>query len=385
MEEMELDSWPSKDMDFYKINNEEETVTIKWSNNHFKNYKFMADSFSKCGYQLFCDIIDDRNNSRKTDMWFLTAIFLVRQGIELGLKALVCKNYNTKEIQGILMEYKHDISGIYSKVKEDICLKDEERTWLEKYLASVELIDTASDVFRFSFEDQFLSEYGNKALDIEAVANNLLQAFSLVEKCMEYEEKVCEYDFNNRFKPVFFIFAKSGLENCYLWQPNYNDGFGIKIIGYRGAMEFLYNDKTLSKKEKIFPLMFIGRNTVELCLKSLSLSKIDGNIPTKQRSHFLKKVLWKKGKLKQLISRYSSAEEKDDVNAVEKLINQVNELDKSGYKFRYPTSYSLEYHFNNEKFDLENIYTCFLSLIGYFDACDAMFEAIADQQVKLQP
>lgn len=387
---MELVNWPSRNMDFYGSNNKEEMVTIEWSDDHFENYKFMACSFSKCGYRLFYDIIDDRNNSRKTDMWFLTAIFLVRQGIELGLKALVCKSHVTKEIQGVLMEYKHNVLGLYSKVKEDICLKHEEKTWLEKYLASIKLIDKDTDVFRFSFEDQFISEYGEKSLNIEAVVNNLLQAFSLIEKCMHDGENVYEYEFNNRFKPEFLIFAENGLENCYIWQPYFNDGHYIKINGYRETIEFLYNDKTLSGEEKIFPLMFMGRNTIEVCLKKLLLSKINGNIPIRQKSHLLKRDLWgngeKKGTVKLLILKYLNTEEEEheDVEAVGGLIDQLNALDKGGDKFRYPTSYSLEYYFNNKKFDLENVYTCFLSLINYFEACDTRFEAIADQQAKLQ-
>ena len=38
-------SWPSADMDFWKINNEETSVIIKWSRNCFEDYKALSYHF----------------------------------------------------------------------------------------------------------------------------------------------------------------------------------------------------------------------------------------------------------------------------------------------------------------------------------------------------
>lgn len=371
-------------MDFYKIKNKEETVSLKWSHNYFEDYKFMAHSFFECGYHIFSDIVNDSVNNIKWDMWFFTAIFLVRQGIELGLKSLICKSYDTKEIQGVFIECKHDILKSYSKVKKYVCLKTEEKEWLEEYLVSIESIDEKSDMFRFPFDDRFLSKYRNKFLDIIAIANNLLQAFSLIEKCMYDGKKVCEVNFNPKFKPEFFVFAENGIGNCYLWEPNSDYRFYTKINGYSETIGFLYNDKTLSKEEKFFPLMFMGRNTVELSLKRLFFNRIRG-IPTnivnsKRRSHLLRNDLWKHAK--QLILNYSSDDEKEDVEVVDKLINEIDELDKRGDNFRYPTNYSLGYRLEDREFDLENIYSCIRALINFFEGCDCMLDAIAEQQAE---
>ena len=185
-------------------------------------------------------------------------------------------------------------------------------------------------------------------------------------------KKVCEVNFNPNFKPEFFIFAENGIGNCYLWEPNSDYGFYTKINGYGetiGFLYFLYNDKTLSKEEKFFPLMFMRRNTIELSLKRLFFNRIRG-IPTnivnsKRRSHLLKNDLWKHAK--QLILYYSSDDEKEDVEVVDKLINEIDELDKRGDNFRYPTNYSLEYRLENREFDLENIYSCIRALINFFE------------------
>lgn len=83
--------WPSLDMDFWKIVNEKSTVTIKWSHNCFDDYKLLAYQFYECGYRTFEEVIGSEQDNVKSDMWFLTGIFLARHSIELGLKALLCR------------------------------------------------------------------------------------------------------------------------------------------------------------------------------------------------------------------------------------------------------------------------------------------------------
>ena len=42
--------WPASDMDFWKIDNKETSVKIKWSHNCFEDYKTLSYQFYKCGY-----------------------------------------------------------------------------------------------------------------------------------------------------------------------------------------------------------------------------------------------------------------------------------------------------------------------------------------------
>lgn len=83
--------WPASDMDFWKIDNKETSVKIKWSHNCFEDYKTLSYQFYKCGYKTFEEVIGSVHDNVKSDMWFLTGIFLVRHSIELGLKALLCR------------------------------------------------------------------------------------------------------------------------------------------------------------------------------------------------------------------------------------------------------------------------------------------------------
>ncbi len=173
--------WPKKNMNFKKIESNENTVLIKWSHNNFEDYKKLAYEFHECGYLIFEDAINSDDNNIKLDMWFLTGLFLVRHSIELGLKSLICRCCNKKsDIQEIFINCCHDLSLLfqsYNNNENNEYLTKKEKEWLETYLNSLEEIDSKSDVFRFPFEDEFLSKYRNKFLDSAAVANNILQAF----------------------------------------------------------------------------------------------------------------------------------------------------------------------------------------------------------------
>ena len=79
--------WPSSNMDFWKIENDEYKVRIKWSHNYFEDYKKLAYNFYICGYSTFCEVINSGHDNIKSDMWFLAGIFLLRQSIELGFNA----------------------------------------------------------------------------------------------------------------------------------------------------------------------------------------------------------------------------------------------------------------------------------------------------------
>lgn len=74
--------WPASDMDFWKIDNKETSVKIKWSHNCFEDYKTLSYQFYKCGYKTFEEVIGSGYDNVKSDMWFLTEIFLVRHSIE---------------------------------------------------------------------------------------------------------------------------------------------------------------------------------------------------------------------------------------------------------------------------------------------------------------
>lgn len=218
-----LFEWPSEDMDFWKINDEEMSVNIKWSRNCFEDYKKLAYQFYECGYKVIMAVIEeDEDDIVKLDKWFLAGIFLIRHSIELELKALFCRVlHDNGDIQNTFCSNKHNVSVLFDeylyKSSESFLTKDES-DWLKKYLQSLVKIDEKSDMFRFPFENDFLEKYNDKFLDIVEVTNNLLQAFALIKKCIEKGVVSEEDKFDCRLKPEFFVFASHGIGNCWLWQ-----------------------------------------------------------------------------------------------------------------------------------------------------------------------
>lgn len=384
--------WPKKNMNFKKIESNENTVLIKWSHNNFEDYKKLAYEFHECGYLIFEDAINSDDNNIKLDMWFLTGLFLVRHSIELGLKSLICRCCNKKsDIQEIFINCCHDLSLLfqsYNNNENNEYLTKKEKEWLETYLNSLEEIDSKSDVFRFPFEDEFLSKYRNKFLDSAAVANNILQAFSLIKKCIQYGVVSSKDKFDMSFVPEFFIFASHGIGNCYLWQNITDNGFHVKVEGYSGSIDFLYKNEELSNEKKIYPLIFMFRNTLELCLKRIFYSRVSKEVPlnifySKRKSHLIKKDLWKN--VKPVILKYAqeSGNDLEVVGIVDTLIEEINSIDKNGDMFRYPTSYSLEYRFDNEKLDLKNVYEYYKSIINFLDGCVFMLDEVADYEAEI--
>lgn len=385
--------WPSEDMDFWKIENEKYKVTISWSHKYFEDYKKLSYQFFECGYRTFCEVIRSGHDNVKSDMWFLVGIFLVRQSIELGLKALLCRTTDkTNEIQKAFENCCHDLSALfiqYETTGKEEYLVEEEKEWLKKYLVSLEYVDAKSDMFRFPFEDEFLKQYRDKFLDNVDVANNILQAFSLVKKCLEKGVVEKGDSFDNSLKPEFFVFASHGIGNCYLWQRLSDDGFHVKVTGYTSVIDYIYNNQEIELDEKVYPLLFMFRNTLELCLKRLFYSRVDDGVPlkifnTKRKSHLIKKDLWKN--VKPVILKYANEHGEDVllIDIVEKHLNNINSIDKNGDIFRYPTSYSLEYRFDSITLDLENIYRYLRAIVNFLDGCDSMLDAISDYQAEMR-
>ena len=61
----------------------------------------------------------------------------------------------------------------------------------------------------------------------------------------------------------------------------------------------------------------------------------------------------------------------------------AEDLDKSGDNFRYPTSYSLEYRFDDKKLDISNVYKYLKAIINFLDSCDSMLDELADYENEM--
>lgn len=384
-----VDLWPEEGMSIKTIRETEYLIEVNWSRNLFEDYKSLSFKYAQCGHALLYEIINSGNDNEKSDLWFLPSIYLMRHSMELGLKALHCRvQKNKTDIQRIFLDCGHNLSTLFSDYisRDEAYLSEEEQHWLSSYFRSLETVDAKSDMFRFPFSDAFLSQYRDKFLDNYAVVNNMLQAFSLVNKCLKYGNVDIRGEFVNTFEPSFLILANHGFGNCYLWQPISDEGFFSKIDGYIQVTDFLfYHCNSIPLVDKSYPIIFLLRNTLELCLKRLFYARvINGVSPrvfnSKRKSHLLIKDLW--ANIRPVIVLYSgeTPENLSLINIVENILKEVDGIDKKGDIFRYPTSYSLEYRICDTQIDMKNFYEVLLALINFLNGCDSMLEEISEYE-----
>lgn len=154
-------------------------------------------------------------------------------------------------------------------------------------------------------------------------------------------------------------------------------------------IDYIYKNQQISNKVKLYPFIFMFRNTIELCLKRLFYSRVKDGVSfkvfnSKRKSHCIKKDLWKN--VKPVIVKYAndSGEDLAIIDIVEKLLDEIDLIDKNGDNFRYPTSYSLEYRIDNKKLDLSNVYTYLKAIINFLEGCNTMLDVIADYESEME-
>lgn len=387
------DLWPKENHSFYDINDTSYQVHINWSKKYDKDYIRLADDFFICAFKVCENVVDSGHNNVKSDMWFLPGVYMFRQAVELGLKALICRtSTRNNDIMNCFLVCKHNIKAlldVYMTSGENY-LSTVELNWISIFLIDLENIDEKSDLFRFPFENDFLSQYRDKFLCIADMGNNLLQCYSLVKKCLEKGKESSIYEFDAEREPKFLQFASHGIGNCHLWESLTGDGFHKQTVGYSEVAEFLfYRCDGISKEQKAYPLMFLLRNSIELGLKRMFYKSISVSVPrhvflSKRNSHLLYKDLWKYAK--PMIEHYANetGQELEVISVVEEHVKELSSIDKNGDVFRYPTDYSLDYKINSKYVDLLNVYKFMQSIYYFLNCCDNVFSMVADYESDMR-
>ena len=161
------------------------------------------------------------------------------------------------------------------------------------------------------------------------------------------------------------------------------------VIVLYGSRFLFYECNEISQEDKTFAILFLLRNLIELGLKRMFYKSIEHGVSrniffSKRRSHLLYKELWKN--VRPMIEYYAKAQGQDleIIDIVESQIQELGNIDKNGDIFRYPTSYSLEYRFDNIDIDLKNAYEFMQGIFNFCDGCDSEFEAVADWESDMQ-
>lgn len=381
---------PEKEHSFLALRYPEYEVAIQWSKKPFEDYKSLAFDYACCGYVLLKEILNEQSDNVKQDCWFFAAIYLTRHSLELGLKALHCRVQPSKRnVQKIFEECGHNLTSLFDAyvAGQEPYLTLDEQEWLAAFLTSLESVDPKSDTFRFPFNAAFLNQFRNKFLNNFGVVQNMFQAVALIEKCLNCGVDDAKSKFDDRLVPQFFVFEQHGIGNCYLWQPWGDPGFYAKLAGYLGSVDYLfYRCDSIPLKSRMFPILFLLRNALELSIKQLFFARVEyfASCRARHKSHRLFRDLWKN--VKPFLSRYAQDTSQDlsYLEIVEKNLREVAQIDPNGDAFRYPTSYSLEYLIDNVTIDLKNAYEHMLSLINFFEGCDSMLCNVAQYEAEIR-
>lgn len=386
--------WINEDSDFYDITNEEEVFVVKWNKSFYDDFIMLAEAYFDAAHVLMEDIIKSGHDNVKSDQWFLPGMYMYRHAIELLCKGLIigCFEINN-DITDIFKECKHNSEKLFCRYTSqiiDLPLNENEKSWVESYLSSLEIVDSNSDLFRYPFRDGYFSKYTNEFLDIVAMANGFEQCYSILFKCVKEKYHPCKYaeDIDCFMSDEFLHFVNHGIGNCMLYDSPWCDGFHVQIEGYSSVAQFLFKRRK-NDQWSFFPIAFLIRNAVELSLKRLLWSKNEFCVPehiknSKRRSHLLYKDLWKN--IKPVVGHYAneSNENFQQVELADKYIKKFKSIDKNGDTFRYPVTYGLQHKFNGEKIDFIQAYSWMQGVFNFLDGCDSMLSEIYDFECEMR-
>ncbi|WP_148038024.1 hypothetical protein [Lacticaseibacillus paracasei] len=187
----------------------------------------------------------------------------------------------------------------------------------------------------------------------------------------------------------FFSQANDGIGNCFFDPKDQSEwnyqgrpkSYDIITTGYRCVSEFLVSTKSdaLQKSDTLpryryLPELFSLRHLLELELKNLANSRYSKiqQLNIRLDSHEVFSKLWKK--LLPMLKEPGNS----DTDNIGPFIDQIQQIDKREDFFRYPSGYNHHYNSLNCQIDLENVFYCIKKIANFLEACDLMFEHLAD-------
>ena len=127
--------------------------------------------------------------------------------------------------------------------------------------------------------------YRDEFFDVADMANSMLQAYGIIQKCLQIPESARIDGFDPTRSSDFLQFTSYGLGNCSLWESLSGDGFHKQVLGYSLATEFLfYECNEILQQDKTFAILFLLRNLIELGIKRMLYKLIEHGVP---RNFFL--------------------------------------------------------------------------------------------------
>lgn len=404
---MDID-WPVSNADFKRIADGEIIEIVNLNNIEEEFYTF-ACNFNKSAHMLTEYILEDPRIER-LDFYFFSLAYLYRHSIELILKSIGFKYIvDIDDRKAFLKDTFHNLAKILVAITPFIQShfdKDiEAYNWIVLYFADINLIDKESDSFRYPFGIsvekkvvlfEMTKVYSIKPvfdkqthIDIEGFANKMEVTFELLDSI--YKENFGSNTYYKEYKPVFLEEGGGYYSQSVIGYRYSAEKFYPHVKAYTESAECLYKKicEDSSLKDILFiPMCYLYRNAIELSLKETlfeecSFTFQEAVMHLNDKKH---KILGLWNLIKGEIEEHADAPKGDTtMENVEKYISQLNNMDGSSDKFRYPTNKYLEFHFRGKKkFDIDNVNKFFVELLSFLSAVNGMMSQHNDWKAEME-
>lgn len=327
------------DRSFWDTKYPEAFVQSLWTGCYYRDFELLSSDYYHVGLCILYDVLNNRQLNFKCDFVFPVSAYMFRHAIELAVKAVICTKSNNKQVSECFQKEKHDLESLFKRCKTVLgkVLRPIDFEWLSDFMLSASQWDPKTDFFRYPSSAEVRKKIGDSSIDIVETSKTLAAACGLISSAFESAVNVPVCKANSGY----FTVASSGFGNCVPQRDETSMKYYLVVEGFSDAAKLLYSEEGLSWREKCFPLLFLLRHAIELELKNLTCDR--NTIGAKNGLGHNFEKLWKipESTLKQRAS--VSDWELSSLETVNCQLRELNKLDGSGFLFRYPVEYCINF------------------------------------------
>lgn len=386
-----MEKWPESKPNFYKLETNDDDYIIAIIGNSDLQEEFLnyAQKF-KDSALILAEYIVDNPSISILDSYFFAIAFLYRHSLELIMKAIGFKYIlDLDDRKEFIKDTFHNLSLIFETITPFI-EKYKEKTsdaynWLDALFKDMNEIDKESDLFRYPFGivfngGRFSKQYEIRSffpkqthIDLEVFVYKMEYAFDILKN---YYSESTNIDEGYKKKKALFLEEGGSYYRQSVIGYSYNQNkFRLHVRAYHECAKYLYeriNDNPGKKDSFFIPMCYLYRNSIELIMKEILFEECSYDFQEtvkllKKKKH---KVLGLWNSIIGDIEDHMKTRQNDPtIQNVEKYIKQLNDIDGSADKFRYPTNKHLQLHFKKiKKLDIHNVSNFFEELFNFLGA-----------------
>lgn len=353
------------------------TVTFRWDVKKEKgsNFYCLAEDYQGAGVAIVNAIFDSNGNARLEDFAHYPAVFCLRHSLELLLKGVVLSGVKDNKIQNQALK-SHDLSMIWNICqKQKLVTHSNRNGWLTKYLKSISEWDRNEAEYRYEFSVQIDEQVKGQSINLEDTFSKLIMAYNeIVRECEVDQLELTGLEEDFTLAPKFLVIDnKCWALGCPGHYPDNSRNLGNKLydraakvkeffntkdVGYDEAIDILVRTEDIDSQNKLLPLLYLMYVDFEVLLKKFnisalyftqfeenSLSRGKWGYPSGLKEHSLQKLWAASSKFREQNERWIAIEP-DPQSSIEKAINALDSLSKTGELLKYPISKGGSYDLN---------------------------------------